>query len=209
MSTIELATHTWGDSGPPVVLMHGLSSAGYHYDNLAPTLVADGWRVIAPDFRGHGDSPRAPGTYTITHYAADVEALLESLGEPAVLGGHSLGGATAVYLAGSRPDLVRGAFAEDPPLYHGQPGVMAASGYSPVFTIMRDEMRAAQAADDPEATIRDLLTNAVGWWSAVGRDGRAGNVRGAWCVRSQPAIRTCGIRRSSARRWPVGTRRDR
>jgi len=157
MTPIELATHTWGESGPPIVLLHGLSSAGGHYENLAPTLVADGWRVIAPDLRGHGDSPRAPGTYMIAEYAADIEALLESIGEAVVLAGHSLGGAIAVYLAGLRPDLVRAAFAEDPPLYHGQPGVMAASGYVPVFTIMRDEMRAAQASDDPEATIRQLL----------------------------------------------------
>lgn len=145
-----------------LVLLHGLSASSAHYTPLAPGLAAAGWQVISLDFRGHGLSDRVPGTYVIEHYAADVEAFLVALGAPAVLAGHSLGGATAVYLAGARPDLVRAAFAEDPPLYHGQPGVIAASPYPSVFRAARDSMRRLQDAGADEAEVVAMLARMPG-----------------------------------------------
>lgn len=137
----KIGVRRFDGGGAPLVLIHGLSSSSAHYAGLGRTLAERGWSVSALDLRGHGVSDRVPGTYEITHYAADVEAFLRSLPAPAVLVGHSLGAATAVYLAGSRPDLVRAVFAEDPPLYHGMPGVMAATPYVPAFRAMRDAMR--------------------------------------------------------------------
>ena len=61
--------------GLPVVLLHGLSSCGASYVEL---LAALGERVDAYtlDFRGHGQSGRAPGTYLGARYSADVRAFL-------------------------------------------------------------------------------------------------------------------------------------
>jgi pimeloyl-ACP methyl ester carboxylesterase len=145
-------------SGDPLVLIHGLSSSSSHYVGLGHRLAERGWSVSALDLRGHGVSDRVPGTYEITHYAADVEAYLESLPAPAVLVGHSLGAATSVYLAGARPDLVRAVFAEDPPLYHGMPGVMAATPYVPAFRAMRDAMRRLRDAGGGAVETRAVLS---------------------------------------------------
>lgn len=103
--------------GLPVVLLHGLSSCGATYVEL---LAALGDRVDAYtlDFRGHGQSARASGTYVGAKYSADVRAFLaQVVGRPVFLAGHSLGGVHTFSVAQSSPELVRGAFCEDPPLY--------------------------------------------------------------------------------------------
>ena len=153
----RIGVRRWGDPATPAVLLHGLGASSEHYEPLAPVLIEAGWQAHALDFRGHGHSDHVPGTYTIEHYAADVEAYLEALGSPAALIGHSLGGAVTVYLAGERPDLVLGGFAEDPPLYHGQPGAMEGSVYASNFTATRDAIDQLRHSDDPEPGIRALL----------------------------------------------------
>jgi esterase len=105
---------------PPVVFLHGVMSSGRTWEWLGPE-VTRGRRIVRLDFRGHGRSDHAPGTYNVARYGSDVVAVLRALcdGTPAVLVGHSLGGVVAWWLAQSRPDLVAGAFLEDPPLLQG------------------------------------------------------------------------------------------
>ena len=154
-----IGVRRWGSitDEPHVVLLHGLNGSSAHLVSLAEHLVDLGWAVSAIDFRGHGASDRVPGTYVIEHYAADVVAYLEHVGVRSVLVGHSLGGATAVHLAGSRPDLVRAAFAEDPPLYHGQPGVMATTPFAAVFRSMRATMQEFHDLGASDDRIREHL----------------------------------------------------
>jgi pimeloyl-ACP methyl ester carboxylesterase len=162
-----IGVRRWGDHGDPIVLLHGLSSSSASYADLGPRLADVGWRVVALDFRGHGASDRVAGTYVIEHYAADVSAFLGTLDAPAVLVGHSLGGATAVYLGGARPDAVAGVFAEDPPLYHGMPGVMAAEGPVAAFVAMRDRMRelAGAAPAEVRAALAAVRTPEGSLWA--------------------------------------------
>ena len=98
--------------------LHGVAGSRATYSWL-PESVA-GHRVIRPDFRGHGAAARTPGAYRISDYVADVIEVLRAEG-PAVLVGHSLGGVAAWSAAQRAPELVRGAFLEDPPLYLGEP----------------------------------------------------------------------------------------
>ena len=102
-----------------------------------------GHRVIRPDFRGHGAAAWTPGAYRISDYVADVLEVLRAVG-PAVLIGHSLGGVAAWMAAQLAPELVRGAFLEDPPLYWGE--------------------RDAHANDVEH--FQDLLSRAQGWQAA-------------------------------------------
>ncbi|MGB0971855.1 MAG: alpha/beta fold hydrolase [Mycobacterium sp.] len=82
--------------GPPVVLAHGITCAlrvwAYQIADLA-----EHYRVIAYDHRGHGRSsvPAHPGGYSLDYLAADLDAVLDATlepGERAIIAGHSMGG---------------------------------------------------------------------------------------------------------------------
>ncbi len=91
----------WGNpSGTPLVWLHGSASTGYEIRAVAPRLVAAGYRVLAMDYRGHGQTRVTDYDFTIWHVADDVVALLDHLKiDKAVIGGASKGGfiAAAVY----------------------------------------------------------------------------------------------------------------
>lgn len=100
------------DSGPadgrPLLALHGHLGEGADFTALAGTLSGDGWRLIAPDQRGHGDSDRAE-RYDRDGYLADLLLLLEHLEldrRPLPVLGHSLGGINGYHLAAARPDAV-------------------------------------------------------------------------------------------------------
>ncbi len=112
--TIQGRTLSWLDWGaeqhtdPPVVCLHGVMGNGHLWDQFASEL-ATRRRVIAPDFRGHGDSGWAtPPNYALRDYRADVEVLLEALEiKRFAVVGHSMGGLVALMLAGMHPRNVR------------------------------------------------------------------------------------------------------
>ena len=95
--------------GPAVLLTHGYSATGHMWAGQHKAL-ADRYRVISWDIRGHGqtDSPDDPAQYSADLTIADMRGLLQHLGfERAVVGGLSLGGyvSLAFYLA--HPEMVR------------------------------------------------------------------------------------------------------
>jgi len=97
------------DDGPPVLLAPSLGTTWEMWDDLAAVL-AERWRVVRLDTRGHGRSPVPPGPYTVDELADDVLALADSLG----LGrfafvGLSLGGAIGQALAVSSGDRLTSA----------------------------------------------------------------------------------------------------
>jgi pimeloyl-ACP methyl ester carboxylesterase len=143
---IELAYDVAGpESAPAVVFAHGLSGARSTWHDVVPAIAAD-HRVVTYDHRGHGGSSHAPDTYDIEHWAGDLVAILEQVvGEPAFLVGHSLGGVVAAQVIGDRPDLVRGAVLEDPPLFIGSAEVLASTPFGFVFPLMRDSFREMRA----------------------------------------------------------------
>lgn len=96
--------------GPVVLLIHGFpqlwSSWKYQINHLAE----HGYRVVAPDMRGYGDSdcPKNPASFTILHLVADLVRLLDELGEKqAFVVGHDWGAQVAWHLCLFRPDRVR------------------------------------------------------------------------------------------------------
>jgi pimeloyl-ACP methyl ester carboxylesterase len=102
-------------AGPPdavetIVFLHGLGGTQSTWANVLGAF-AETYRIAAVDLPGHGssDKPSPESTdYSIGGIAAKIGELLEKLElAPAVLVGHSLGGATALHLALDRPKLVR------------------------------------------------------------------------------------------------------
>ena len=118
---VELVTRAWTPRGPAspetphVVLVHGVTGWHRTWWRVGPALAAAGWRAVAVDLRGHGHSPRIEGWASVADLAADVVAVIERIGRPVALVGHSLGGAVAAELCFLRPDLVTRAVIEDPP----------------------------------------------------------------------------------------------
>ncbi|WP_427891700.1 alpha/beta fold hydrolase [Kribbella sp. GL6] len=103
-------------SGPVLLLIHGQAVDWKQYYRVLPQLAED-FRVFAVDVYGHGGSDRVPSKYCATAIGADLAAFIEQeIGEPVVVAGHSSGGQLAAWIAGHRPDLVRGVVLEDPPL---------------------------------------------------------------------------------------------
>lgn len=100
---------TWGpEDGPLALLLHGWLDQGAAWQRVAWRLAAGGWRVVAPDHRGHGRTDPAPAgsSYHFTEYVVDVDHIVQWLGRPvSALVGHSMGGTIASLLAGLRPDI--------------------------------------------------------------------------------------------------------
>ena len=106
---VRLAHEETG-TGPPVVLLHGLTCHLGYWRRVAAHL--DGLRVIALDFRGHGLSAHAD-SYRYADYEHDLYAVMDAVGlETAPVAGHSLGGYVAL-AAASRSDRVSAVLAID------------------------------------------------------------------------------------------------
>jgi pimeloyl-ACP methyl ester carboxylesterase len=96
--------------GPLIVLSHGIGDHRQAFRFLVPELVRAGFRVAAPDMRGHGESSAGDWkSISRTDVAGDLIALIRHLGGgPAVVVGHSLSGGAASIAAATAPDLVSG-----------------------------------------------------------------------------------------------------
>jgi esterase len=112
-----LACHylVWGErDAPAVLLLHGLRSYAQTWDPIAQALSRT-HRVIAPDFRGRGDSAWDPGRdYFTDAYVSDVEVLVSLLGLARFgIVGHSMGGTVGYAYAARHPKQVDALVVED------------------------------------------------------------------------------------------------
>lgn len=93
-------------SGCPLVFLHGLGGSWRDWEPQLDTL-ADQYRCIAVDHRGHGRSERSGGAYSIELFADDAAGVLDALGlDHAYVVGLSMGGMIAQSLALNHPHLV-------------------------------------------------------------------------------------------------------
>ena len=106
---LRLAITEVGD-GEPVILLHGFPELSYSWRHQLPALAAAGYRAIAPDLCGYGQSDRPPAVseYAAAKLVGDIVGLIGALEyESAHIVGHDWGGGLAWALAGARPELVR------------------------------------------------------------------------------------------------------
>lgn len=99
----------WGDpAAPPLVMLHGGNSSARGTWSKTATDFADGYHVLAPDQRGHGESAWSPaGAYRISDYVSDFASFVRQMGLPRFpLVAHSLGGLVAIAFAARHPEAV-------------------------------------------------------------------------------------------------------
>ena len=101
---VGLAVHEWGDErADPLFLVHGGFDFARTFDVFAPLLAAAGWRVVAWDQRGHGDSEHA-ALYSWDGDLRDAMAVMDAITtRPAPVVGHSKGGSLMIQLADAQP----------------------------------------------------------------------------------------------------------
>lgn len=103
VNNVKLAYSDVG-SGTPLIFLHGLGISRVDWQ-LQITYFSQFYRVIAPDFRGHGDSEKPDAKYSISIHAADIIALMDALEiTSAHIVGLSMGGMVAFQLAVDAPD---------------------------------------------------------------------------------------------------------
>lgn len=102
----------WGGDGEPLLALHGLASSAHWYDTVAP-LLAQRYRIIAPDQRGHGKTTQAVSGYDWHTLSDDLVGLLDVVGaeipgfrQPLPALGHSWGGHVVSNFACHYPDRV-------------------------------------------------------------------------------------------------------
>ena len=113
----SIAYRAWGDPADRnIVLVHGGAAHSRWWDHIAP-LLARGWRVVAMDLSGHGDSGRRD-RYSLDIWAREVLAVVTDAGTPAstVVIGHSMGGLVTLRLATLAGSQIAGAVAIDSPI---------------------------------------------------------------------------------------------
>ena len=96
--------------GPAVLLCHGFPECWYSWRHQMTALADAGFRAIAPDLRGYGqtDAPMPVDQYTLLHLLGDVIGLLDALDLPqAMIVGHDWGAPIAWHAALMRPDRIR------------------------------------------------------------------------------------------------------
>jgi pimeloyl-ACP methyl ester carboxylesterase len=103
---IELYYEIAGE-GEPLLFIHGLGSSTRDWDAQVPEL-SKRYKVIAFDLRGHGQSDKPAGPYTVSLFASDAAGLLMALdAAPAHVVGISLVGGVALQLALDHPALIK------------------------------------------------------------------------------------------------------
>jgi pimeloyl-ACP methyl ester carboxylesterase len=98
----------WGnEDAPPLLLVHGNRDHCHNWDWVAQEL-RDDFHIIAPDFRGHGDSEWVYGSgYSHSDYVYDLAQLIHQRGlAPLRVVAHSLGGSVALRYAGVYPEHI-------------------------------------------------------------------------------------------------------
>ncbi|MEC7767399.1 MAG: alpha/beta hydrolase, partial [Pseudomonadota bacterium] len=87
-----------GDSGPLLLLAHGWPESWYSWRHQLTFFAEAGYRVVAPDMRGYGETDKPPRVedYDIVQLANDMVGVLDALGEEsAIMAGHDWGSIVA------------------------------------------------------------------------------------------------------------------
>ena len=104
----------YGGAGPAALLVHGLGGSALNWMSVGPG-IAKGYRVLALDLAGFGETPLFGRSAAVGANAALVhEFIARVIGEPALVIGNSMGGHIGVLVAAAHPQSVRSLVLVDP-----------------------------------------------------------------------------------------------
>lgn len=156
--------------GPAVLLCHGFPESWYSWRHQLPALAEAGYRAIAPDMRGYGqsDAPEAIDAYTVFHLIGDMTGLLDALElENAVIVGHDWGAVVAWDGALLRPDRFRAVVGMSVPFIPRGPmrptqmmKAMAGDNFMYILYFQEPGKAEAELEADPTDTMRRFLVAA-------------------------------------------------
>jgi pimeloyl-ACP methyl ester carboxylesterase len=158
-------------AGPLVLLCHGFPESWYSWRHQLHALAEAGYRAVAPDMRGYGqtDRPEEIERYTLLHLVGDMVGVVDALGaENAVIVGHDWGAPVAWHAALLRPDRFRAVVGLSVPFRPRGPSrptsAMPRTETALFYQLYFQEPGVAEAelARDPRDTIRRLLFSASG-----------------------------------------------
>lgn len=186
-----------GDSGPLILLAHGWPESWYSWRHQLTALADAGYRVVAPDMRGYGetDKPADVDDYDVVHLAADMVGILDALGEEtAIMVGHDWGAIVAWNTVLMHPTRFSALIAMSVPyggrasqspleswqaafgdnfyyiLYHNEPGGIAEAEYDSDPRGLLSRLYLSPGSPREAPTITDPKRSAGGW---IGRLGAA------------------------------------
>ena len=160
---VRLAYEIHGTGEVPLVMVHGSWLSRQTWDPVIPQL-AESFRVLTYDRRGHGESERPSGQGSVREDVADLAALIEHLGlASAWVAGQSFGGSITLRLAGERPDLLRGIAAHEPPLFSLVAGDPAVAPMLEGFAQLNAAVVERIAAGDHANAAEQFFEGALGW----------------------------------------------
>src|SRR5262249_55587214 len=145
--SIEVHEH---GSGEPVVALHCSGSSGAQWRALSKTL-GERYHVMAPDLLGYGGSSTwaSRAQFCLAQEAALGRSLIGRLERPVHLTGHSYGGAVALHIPRTRPDLVTSLALIEPSAFHLLRGgdAIDAAGLCEIMAIASDVDRSLASGD--------------------------------------------------------------
>ncbi|GAA6174417.1 alpha/beta fold hydrolase [Sulfitobacter pacificus] len=148
---------------PSLIIAHGLYGSGRNWGVIAKRL-SDTRHVITPDMRNHGTSPRA-ASQSYPDMAGDLAEVIQNVGGPVDLVGHSMGGKTAMTLALTKPELINRLIIADiaPVAYgHTQQGMIDAMRSVDLSTLSRRSDAESQlAAAGVEPALQSFFTQSL------------------------------------------------
>lgn len=146
----RIALRTWEGSGPPLLLVHGISSAGSVWNPIIPALAAE-FTPITIDQRGHGASDKPETGYLYDDYIQDLDGVLAALqiDRPLIVG-HSLGGIVTLWWAARHPDRAAALVIEDSPLRSGEIFMPAFDEWLMLNAMPEEDLRAHYAEEFPD-----------------------------------------------------------
>lgn len=106
--SMNYRVYRWGKpQAEPVFLLHGWADTGMSFQFLADAM-PDDWCLIAPDWRGFGETDWNRQGYWFPDYLADLDVLIDTIAgrQPVRLVGHSMGGNVVLLYAGIVPDRI-------------------------------------------------------------------------------------------------------